>query len=161
MKTADLCDEYPDKVKIVDPVFSSFGKRKSFYGPITTVKVKDDNVLVRKELEEISPGTVLVVDGDASKNCALLGGNLAEIAAANGAAGIIINGYVRDVLELCESDVGVIALGSIPLKSKKEGKGNVNIPLEFGNTTWVPNDYVYVDEDGIIVSSESLDISAE
>ncbi|MFG6113755.1 ribonuclease E activity regulator RraA [Halobacillus sp. MO56] len=157
IKTADLCDEYPEKLSIVDPSFSSFGKKKSFFGPIYTVKVKDDNVLVREALETIPPGHVLVVDGAASKNCALMGGNLAEIAAERGLAGVIINGYIRDLLEVCETDTGVIALGTIPLKSKKEGKGEKNITLEFGNTAWNPGDYVYVDEDGIVVSTEKLE----
>ncbi|WP_431803661.1 ribonuclease E activity regulator RraA [Halobacillus andaensis] len=158
IKTADLCDSYPDKVSIVDPSFSSFGKMKSFFGPISTVKVKDDNVLVRKALETIPAGNVLVVDGMASKNCALLGGNLAEIAAERGLAGIIINGYIRDFMEVCETDIGIIALGTIPLKSRKEGKGQENVTLEFGNAVWNPNDYVYVDEDGVIVASEKLNI---
>lgn len=158
IKTADLCDEFPDKLSIVDPSFSSFGKKKSFFGPVSTVKVRDDNVLVRRALETIPPGNVLVVDGSASKNCALMGGNLAEIAAQRGLAGVIINGYIRDSLEVCETDTGVIALGTIPLKSKKEGKGQENITLEFGNTTWNPGDYVYVDEDGIVVASEKLEI---
>ncbi|SEA01327.1 regulator of ribonuclease activity A [Thalassobacillus cyri] len=158
IKTADLCDEYPNKLSIVDPSFLSFGKEKSFFGPISTVKVKDDNVLVRRALETIPPGNVLVVDGAASKNCALMGGNLAEIAAQRGLAGVIINGYIRDSLEVCETDTGVIALGTIPLKSKKEGKGQENITLEFGNITWNPGDYVYVDEDGIVVASEKLDM---
>ncbi|WP_173918697.1 ribonuclease E activity regulator RraA [Halobacillus sp. Marseille-Q1614] len=159
MKTADLCDHYPDKLSIVDPLFSSFGKRKSFFGPISTVKVKDDNVLVRRALETIAPGSVLVVDGMASKNCALLGGNLAEIAAKRGLAGIIVNGYIRDSTEVCETDIGVIALGTIPLKSRKEGKGEENVTLEFGNTLWNPNDYVYVDEDGVVVASEYLEVT--
>ncbi|GGF10350.1 4-hydroxy-4-methyl-2-oxoglutarate aldolase [Halobacillus andaensis] len=156
IKTADICDRVPEKVRIVDPSFLSLGKKKSFFGPIFTVKVKDDNVLVRKALETIPGGSVLVVDGIASKNCALLGGNLAEIAARRGLAGIIINGYIRDRMEVCEAGTGVIALGSIPLKSRKEGKGEENIAVEFGNVRWNPNDYVYVDEDGILVASEKL-----
>ncbi|WP_254901810.1 ribonuclease E activity regulator RraA [Thalassobacillus devorans] len=158
MKTTDLCDQYPEKVRIVDPAYASFGKKKSFFGPISTVRVRDDNVLVRKALETIPAGNVLVVDGMASKNCALLGGNLAKIAADRGLAGIIVNGYIRDRLEVCEADVGVMALGTIPLKSKKEGKGKTDIPLAFGNTEWNPGDYVYVDEDGIIVSQEPLEL---
>ncbi|WP_028782394.1 ribonuclease E activity regulator RraA [Thalassobacillus devorans] len=158
IKTTDLCDQYPEKIRLVDPSYESFGKKKSFFGPISTVQVKDDNVLVRKALETIPAGNVLVVDGMASKNCALLGGNLAEIAADRGLSGIIVNGYIRDRKEVVEADVGVMALGTIPLKSKKEGKGETDIPLEFGNTVWNPGDYVYVDEDGIIVSPEKLEM---
>ncbi|MFG6148823.1 ribonuclease E activity regulator RraA [Halobacillus sp. B23F22_1] len=156
IKTADICDRVPEKVRIVEPSFLSLGKKERFFGPIFTVKVKDDNVLVKKALETIPSGSVLVVDGAASKNCALLGGNLAEIAAKKGLAGIIINGYIRDRIELREAETGVIALGSLPLKSRKEGKGEENIALEFGNVVWNPNDYVYVDEDGILVASENL-----
>ncbi|WP_026677933.1 ribonuclease E activity regulator RraA [Fictibacillus gelatini] len=158
MKTTDLCDEFYPDVSIAAPLFKSFGKKKSFSSQIATVQVDDDNVLIRKLLETLPPKTVLVVDGKASANCALLGDNLAGIAARRGLAGMIVNGYVRDTADLATIDIGILALGSFPLKSKKEGKGTENILLEFANVKWHPGHYVYVDEDGIVLSPTALEI---
>ncbi|WP_242246042.1 ribonuclease E activity regulator RraA [Bacillus cereus group sp. BfR-BA-01523] len=155
-KTTDLCDEFEKELQICRQSFRSFGKKKQFYGKIETVKVKDDNVLVKEGLQTLREGTVLVVDGGASTNCALLGDNLAAIAQERKLAGIIVNGYVRDSSELKNIDIGILALGTMPNRSVKEGKGERNILLQFGEVEWKPNEYVYVDEDGIIVSDKSL-----
>ena len=156
IKTADLCDAYSESIHVCEPLFRSYGKKQCFYGRIATLKVLDDNVLVKKALETLPAGTVLVVDGGGSMRCALLGDNLAAIAAARQLAGIIINGCVRDVAELKEIELGIFALASMPKKSKKEGKGEENRPLSFGGIEWYPNHYVYADEDGVIVSERLL-----
>ncbi|SEB16833.1 ribonuclease E activity regulator RraA [Bacillus nitratireducens] len=155
-KTTDLCDEFEKELQICRQSFQSFGKKEQFYGKIATVKVKDDNVLVKEGLQTLPEGTVLVVDGGASKNCALLGDNLAAIAEERNLAGIIVNGYVRDSSELKNINIGIVALGTMPNRSVKEGKGERNILVQFGEVEWKPNEYVYVDEDGIIVSDKSL-----
>lgn len=155
-KTADLCDEFPDKVGVCDPIFTSYGSRTSFSGPIATVEVYEDNVLVREALEDIPPGSVLVVDGGGSKRCALLGDRLAAIAASRNLEGIIVNGCVRDSRELREIEVGILALAAHPLKSGKEGKGRRDVPVGFGGVTWTPGHHVYADEDGVVLSAEQL-----
>lgn len=155
-KTADLCDDYSNEIQVMGSSLRSFGKRKKFSGPIVTVKVFEDNVLVRGALETIPAGSVLVVDGGASQRCALLGDRLGEIAQTRGLAGVIINGCVRDSAELAGLDVGILALGTHPLKSKKEGKGETNIPLSFLSMDWKPGHYVYADEDGVIISEKKL-----
>ncbi|MEC3467297.1 ribonuclease E activity regulator RraA [Bacillus tropicus] len=155
-KTTDLCDEFENKLQICRQSFRSFGKKEQFYGKIATVKVKDDNVLVKEGLQTLPEGTVLVVDGGASTNCALLGDNLAAIAEERKLAGIIVNGYVRDSSELKNINIGILALGTMPNRSVKEGKGERNISLQFGQVEWKPNEYVYVDEDGVIISEKSL-----
>ncbi|MGM2630950.1 ribonuclease E activity regulator RraA [Bacillus cereus group sp. Bce040] len=155
-KTTDLCDEFENKLQICRQSFRSFGKKEKFYGKIATVKVKDDNVLVKEGLQTLPEGTVLVVDGGASTNCALLGDNLAAIAEERKLAGIIVNGYVRDSSELKNINIGILALGTMPNRSVKEGKGERNISLQFGQVEWKPDEYVYVDEDGVIISEKSL-----
>ncbi|MFD3449822.1 ribonuclease E activity regulator RraA [Microbacteriaceae bacterium 4G12] len=152
LKIADLCDDYTEQVQVCEPMFRSYGKKTSFYGPIATVKVLDDNTLVRNALETLPAGTVLVVDGGGSLNCALLGDRLAAIGASRQLAGVIINGCVRDTAELQQIDLGILALRSMPKKSKKEGTGQENVVLSFGGIEWIPNCYVYADEDGVIVS---------
>lgn len=155
-KTTDLCDQYLAQLNICEDIFQSFGKRKSFHGPISTVKVFEDNVLVKQALETIPAGSVLVVDGGGSTKCALLGDRLAGIAAERGLAGIIIYGCVRDTADLAKLDIGVLAIGKSPRKSRKEGKGETSIPVSFAGIQWKPGHYVYADEDGVVVSKEKL-----
>lgn len=154
--TADLCDDFRDKVKIADPIFKMFGKRKSFYGPIHTVKVYEDNVLVKKALQTIPEGSVLVVDGGGSTRCALLGDNLADIAVTRKLAGIIIYGCIRDSVEINQMEIGVRAIATNPLKSIKQGKGLEQVGVQFAGINFEPGAYVYVDEDGVLVSEQSL-----
>ena len=155
-KTTDLCDDHSDSLKICDIDFRSFGKVTRFSGKIETVNVFEDNVLVVEALENVEGGSVIVVDGHGSKRCALLGDRLAGIAESRKLAGIIINGYVRDSAELANMNVGILALGTYPLKSKKTGNGERNGTLYFGGIEWKPGEYVYADEDGVIVSKQAL-----
>ncbi|MGG2091761.1 ribonuclease E activity regulator RraA [Bacillus sp. S13(2024)] len=155
-RTTDLYDEYETEVQVCKPLFQSYGKKKQFHGKIETVKVKDDNVLVKQALETLPKGTVLVVDGDGSINCALLGDNLANIARERELAGIIVYGCVRDCIELSKIELGILAIATMPKRSVKEGKGETNIPVSFGGVSWIPGDYVYVDEDGVIVCKKAI-----
>jgi regulator of ribonuclease activity A len=155
-KTADLCDDFSKELEVCKVEFRSYGGRKRFFGPISTVKVWEDNVLVKEALQTIPKGNVLVVDGGGSKDCALLGDRLGEIAQERGLAGIIINGCVRDTVDLGNLEIGILALGSNPLKSKKEGKGERNVTVRFGDMEWKPGYYVYADEDGILIATRPL-----
>ncbi|MCP3762216.1 ribonuclease E activity regulator RraA [Domibacillus sp. A3M-37] len=156
VKTADLCDDHADKLTLVRLELKSYGGKKQFDGPISTVKVFEDNVLVKKALQTIPEGHVLVVDGDGSENCALVGDLLGAIAEERKLAGIIVNGCVRDTAELGAQNIGVLALGSNPFKSIKKGEGETNIPVTFGDAEFVPGHYVYADEDGIVLSVEKI-----
>jgi regulator of ribonuclease activity A len=156
IKTADLCDSFPETVQVCEPMFTSYGSVTGFDGPISTVRVYKDNVLVREALEDLAPGSVLVVDGGGSRRCALLGDLLASIAASRGLAGIIINGCVRDSRELAGIEVGVLALATSPLRSRKQGEGQRDVPVRFGGLAWVPGQYVYADEDGVVVTDGML-----
>src|SRR4051812_191976 len=116
--TTDLSDAHPE-AQVCDPVFQAYGGRPAFAGPIATLKVFEDNALVRDALERPGDGRVLVVDGGGSLRCALLGGNLAVLAAENGWAGVVINGAVRDVDEIDAQPIGVRALAAMPRRSHK------------------------------------------
>ncbi|KAA0966739.1 RraA family protein [Sporosarcina sp. ANT_H38] len=156
IKTADVCDDFSNELQVCSTEFKSYGKNKRFSGPIVTVKVFEDNVLVKDALQSIPEGSVLVVDGGGSKRCALMGGNLGAIAETRKLAGVIIYGCVRDTAELIELNIGVLALGSNPIKSTKEGKGEQDSKLNFGDVEWISNYYVYADEDGVVVSARNL-----
>ncbi len=154
--TADLCDSHEERVRVVEPMFGSFGGRPAFGGPIATLKVFEDNSLVRAELEGPGEGRVLVVDGGGSMRCALVGDQLALLGVKNGWAGVIVYGCIRDAKAIGEMDLGVFALGTHPKKSIKKGAGDRDIPVTFGGVTFAPGQYVYADEDGVIVSDSSL-----
>ena len=157
MKTTDLCDKYGDRLRVAEPIgFRSFGGRVEFHGQIETVQCFEDNTFVRSTLEKEGAGKVLVVDGDGSNRCALLGDNIAELAHKNGWNGMIVFGYIRDSAVLSAIDVGVIALGTNPKKSAKDNLGTVNLTVRFADVDFVPGEFVYVDEDGIVVSDSEL-----
>jgi regulator of ribonuclease activity A len=152
----DLCDQFPDTVDICEPIFRDYGGRDAFSGRIVTIRTYEDNSKVRELLESDGKGRVLVVDGGGSLKCALLGGNLAQLAEENGWSGIILNACVRDRAELVAAKVGIKAVNHCPKKSMKMNRGDVGIPVSFAGVTFRPNDHVYSDKDGVIVSSLEL-----
>ncbi|MFL5494034.1 MAG: ribonuclease E activity regulator RraA [Gemmatimonadales bacterium] len=154
--TPDLCDEFPQHVHAAAPVFHDWGGERSFAGMIETVRVFEDNALVRQVLETPGQGRVLVVDGGGSVRCALLGGRLAALAHENGWSGIVVHGCVRDSAELADIPVGVKALHAVPMKSGKTGTGQRGIPVSFAGVTFAPRAYLYADRDGILVADRDL-----
>ncbi len=155
-QTPDLCDENEGKVKVATPMFQAYGGKTRFHGQIQTVKVFEDNVFVRDMLSEPGAGKVLVVDGGGSLRCALVGDLIAARAQKNGWEGIIVYGCIRDSGVINGIDIGVRALNTNPLKSIKQGAGYKNVAVTFAGVTFEPGQFVYVDEDGIIVSETAL-----
>ena len=154
--TPDLCDEYPDLVSVVEPMLANYGGKDSFAGEIVTVKCYEDNSLVKEHAGKLGLGKVLVVDGGGSMRRALLGDLIANDAFENQWQGIIIYGCVRDVDSLVTLDFGIQAIGSSPLKTQKRGIGDLNIPITFGGVTFNPGEFVYADNNGVIVSAVKL-----
>ncbi|MEO1040585.1 MAG: ribonuclease E activity regulator RraA [Pseudomonadota bacterium] len=154
--TCDLCDAHPDRVRVLEPVFRSFGARASFCGPVETVTTFEDNSKVREAVFEPGDGRVLIVDGGGSLRRSLLGGDLAARAAANGWAGIIIHGAVRDAAELEAEDLGVLALALIPMKTVKRGRGVIGDPVSVAGAVARRGEYVYADRDGVILADAPL-----
>lgn len=155
-KTADLCDEFESLVWVAAPLFHNYGGLASFHGQIVTVKVFEDNVLVREALETQGLQRVLVVDGGASTRCALAGDSLAQLAGDNGWAGIVVNGCIRDSVEIAKIPIGLEALGTAPKKSAKKGTGERDVRVRFAGVTFTPGQYLYADADGIILSKNYL-----
>ena len=154
--TADLCDEFGSLVRVAEPLFEDYGAIESFCGQIATVRVFEDNVLVREALEEEGGGRVLVVDGGGSARCALLGDKLARMAHEHGWSGIVIYGGVRDGVELAGVPIGVKALHAVPRRSGKEGVGDRDVPVSFAGISFDPREYLYADADGIVVAEKDL-----
>ena len=160
-QTADLLDANEARLAagtlhVVAPMFRSYGGRRAFGGPIATLKLFEDNSLVRQALGQPGNGRVLVVDGGGSLRCALVGDQLAELAVKNGWAGIVVYGCIRDSRAIGDMDLGVFALHTHPLKSIKKNVGDSEIPVTFGGVTFVPGQHLYADEDGVIVSRETI-----
>lgn len=154
--TCDLCDDHPDDVRVCEPMFGSFGGREAFGGEIVTVKCHEDNSRVKELLATPGKGKVLVVDGGGSLRCALMGDMIGESAVQNGWEGVVIYGCVRDVDALAELDLGVHAVAAIPLKSVRKGVGETGLDITFGGVTFVQGQYVYADNNGVIVSGKKL-----
>jgi len=157
--TCDLCDDHPDDVRVCEPMFASFGGRETFGGQIVTVKCHEDNSRVKELLATPGKGRVLVVDGGGSMRCALLGDLIGESAVKNGWEGVIVYGCVRDVDALIQLDLGVHALAAIPLKSVRKSIGEVDLPVTFGGVTFTAGEFVYADNNGVIVSARNLLVS--
>lgn len=155
----ELCDQFPDLVQIVEPLFANFGGRETFGGEIVTIKAFEDNSLVREQVAQPGDGKVLVVDGGGSMRRAMLGDMLAEKASKNGWEGIVIYGCIRDVNAIGQTDIGVQALGTHPMKTEKRGLGDLNVDVSFGGVTFHPGDYLYADNNGILISGQKLELS--
>jgi len=151
--TADLYDAHETESQVALPGFINYGSRHKFHGAITTLKVHEDNSLVRSALEKPGGGHVLVVDGGGSMRCALVGDKLARLGRDNGWAGAIIHGCIRDAEVIRGMEFGLQALGTTPRRSAKGGTGQRDIPLTFHGVTFQPGAFVYADEDGILVSA--------
>lgn len=155
ISTPDLSDAAPDAVAVELPLLN-FGQVRQFGGQAVTIKCHEDNSLVKQCVEEPGLGRVIVVDGGGSRRRALLGDMLAEQAAANGWAGLVINGVIRDVDEIGRTPLGVQALGSCPVKTEKRGVGQRDIDIHMGGVVIASGDYVYADNNGVLVCKRPL-----
>jgi regulator of ribonuclease activity A len=154
--TANLCDAFPGLVQVAQPLFREYGGVEKFAGPIETLRVHEDNTLVRETLETLGRGRVLVVDGCGSLRCALVGGRLAGLAQSNGWSGVIVNGCIRDSVEIRQLRVGIRALNAVPMRSGKYGAGERGGTLSFAGVTFAPGRFVYADTDGVLVAERDL-----
>ena len=157
--TPDICDDFMDRLQVLEPVFTEFGGKDKFCGEIVTIKCFEDNSLVKNILGSAGHGKVLVVDGGGSQRCALLGDLLGAMAVQNGWQGVLINGCVRDVEILKGMDIGVRALNCHPLKSNKRNEGQLNVTIGFAGASFEPGQYLYADENGVVVARENLNIT--
>jgi regulator of ribonuclease activity A len=154
--TADLSDKHGEAIRIAEPLFQDYGLRKAFSGQISTVVAPGDNSLVAAAIEETGQGRVLVVDNAAKMDCALLGDRLAFLAYEHNWSGVVVNGCVRDSAELESIDIGIKAIGTFPRRSLQSGGGRRDVPVTFAGLVFRPGDWLYADEDGIVVAKAKL-----
>ncbi len=154
--TSDLVDQHGDRIRTCSVQFRQYGGALRFFGPIRTIKTFRDNALIKAKLSEPGAGSVLVIDGAASLESALVGDLVAGLGLRNGWAGLVIWGAVRDSVALAALDLGIKALGTNPRKSAKNSVGEIDVPVEFGGVTFRCGEWLYSDEDGIVVSDRQL-----
>jgi regulator of ribonuclease activity A len=155
-KTADLCDQFSDELDVCEPIFRDYGGRVQFAGAVRTIKCFEDNSLVRELTASPGNGSVLVVDAGGSLRRAVLGDMLGQKAVDNGWSGVLLYGCVRDTAAIGRMPLGVKAIAVCPLKTDKRGEGQRDIPVRFAGATFRPCDWVYADEDGVIVARRPL-----
>jgi regulator of ribonuclease activity A len=164
ISVCDLCDTYEaefagsnaKQMRLLPDVYKSYGGVASFHGQAHTLRCPEDNSRVREAVVQPGAGRVLVVDGGGMLRRALLGGNLAVTAAKNGWAGILVHGAVRDVAELRAAALGIKALALCPLRTDKRGLGDAGVPVTISGRLVQPGDWVYADEDGVLISGAQL-----
>ncbi len=149
--TCDISDQLHPNVQYLDPIFKSYGGKTAFSGRIVTIKCFEDNSLVEEALKMNGKGCVLVIDAGESLRCAMLGDKRASDAIKNEWEGIVVNGSIRDSVMINSMTIGIRALGVCPRKSIKKGNGKRNLTVDFSNVKFIPNHYLYADEDGVIV----------
>lgn len=135
----------------MEPILHHFGGRAAFAGRVRTVRVYEDNVMVEEALNSINPGEVLVVDGGGSTRCALMGERIAKIAVDRHISGVVINGAIRDSVEVFGLDVGIMALTTSPMRSRKDRVGEVEVEIRFGGVTISNEDWLVADRDGVVL----------
>jgi len=156
--TSTLCDVFADSVDVVEPMFVSFGGRASYGGEITTIKCFEDKGVILKTLEQPGLGKILLIDGGGSMRRALIDSSAAQLACDNGWEGIVCYGSVREVDELEEINIGIHAIASIPVSADEQETGETDVAVNFGGVTFLPEDHLYADTTGIILSPEPLDL---
>ena len=155
-KTADLCDQFSEELEVCEALFRDYGGRSAFAGPIATIKCFEDNSRVRDLVAEPGAGRVLVIDAGGSLRRAVLGDVLAQKAVESGWSGVMVYGCVRDTAAIASMPLGVKALGACPLKTDKRGEGQRDTPVRFAGATFRPGDWIYADEDGVVVARRAL-----
>ncbi len=154
-KTTDLCDAC-DAAQACALPLRSYGAHRAFAGTIRTIRCHEDIALMRDMVGQPGHGQVLVIDGGGSLARALFGDVMAALAARNGWAGLVINGAIRDCIEIDAMAIGVKALGTVPRRGERSGAGEVDVPVSFGGITFMPGRRLVADEDGVIVLPHGL-----
>lgn len=141
------------------------GRRGALHGRITalrpsmkvvgtafTVEVRPgDNLMIHAAMSLAQPGDVLVVDGKGDQTAALMGTIMITACQKLGIAGVVLDGAVRDSLELEEMGFPVFSVGTNPNGPTKLVPGRIGHPISIGGVTVHPGDLVLGDADGVVI----------
>jgi len=154
--TADICDEYSERVFALASGYRNYGGAHKCQGQVVTIKLDRNNSdLIKLLRDEDGTGKVVVVDVG-QVYFAVVGENLMKFANQNNYTGILVNGYIRDTQQIRDIPVALYALGTCPRKYIPVTTGERGIPLSFGGIDFNNGDYLYADNDGVIVTTERI-----
>jgi 4-hydroxy-4-methyl-2-oxoglutarate aldolase len=126
--------------------------RMKVAGPAFTVEVRPgDNLMIHAAISLARPGDVLVIDGKGDLTAALMGTIMMTACQQLGIAGVVVDGAVRDTLEIDEMDFPVFAAGSNPNGPTKNCAGRIGHPVTVGGVTVHAGDFISGDADGVVV----------
>ncbi len=154
--TPDLFDAHRDTVHVSRAGLHHFGGHRSFKGQAVIVNCPEDNSAAVDALTLNGEGKVLIIQGYGTTNYAMLGDLMADKAIQNGWQGVIVNACVRDIEILRSMPLGVMALGVTPRSTIKRGVGSLMDYTAFLNMQIHQNDWIYADENGVLVSDKPL-----
>jgi len=122
-------------------------------GPALTVKSRaGDNLTIHAALNMARKGDFVVVSNEEDSTRSLVGALMAAyLYYDREAAGIVMDGPIRDIDELSQWDFPVYATGTTPGGPYKEGPGEINVPISCGGICVNPGDIIVADQDGVIV----------
>ena len=122
-------------------------------GRALTIKTRSgDNLMLHKALNMAKPGAVIILSNDGGESYrSLIGEIMFTYLASRGAAGIIIDGPIRDIDAVRKMEMPIYATGTNPAGPYKEGPGEINVPISCGGISINPGDIIVMDEDGVIV----------
>jgi regulator of ribonuclease activity A len=152
---ADICDQFPDNFSVLPQVFKPYGKIKKCQGKIETILLEEDNRKLIELLGQEGSERIVVVQCQ-RKDSAVFGDRLAKIAIDHNWGGVIVDGAIRDISTLRDMPICVFASAVYPIRGKQNGGGEIGVTLKVGAVALKPNDYIYADEDGIIISTKEL-----
>lgn len=154
--TAHLSDNM-NRLHSVAAEIRPFHKGGKLVGPALTVKVPPgDNLMVHKAIDIARPGDVIMVDAGGITTQAIIGEIMSNHAASRGAAGMVIDGSIRDVDAIGASSFPVYACGVTHRGPYKNGPGEINVPVSIGGMVVNPGDIVVGDEDGLVVLPQDI-----
>ncbi len=155
--TADICDDnMKENLQILAPNFKNYGGKKKCRGEVITIKLDKSNWgLIDLLKSGDGEGKIIVVD-NAEYFFGVVGDKLMALAKENNWAGFVINGFVRDIEMTKDIDVLLYALGTCPLRNFEKTKSELKIQLSFGGITFNSGNYLYADNDGILLCQKKL-----
>jgi regulator of RNase E activity RraA len=126
--------------------------RMKVAGPAFTVEVRPgDNLMIHAAISMAKPGDVLVIDGKGDQTSALMGTIMMNACRKLGIAGVIIDGAVRDSLEIDDMDFPVFSVGTNPNGPTKNIGGRIGHPISCGDVSVNAGDFILADADGVVV----------
>ncbi len=120
-------------------------------GPAFTVEVRPgDNLMIHAAMTMAKPGDILVIDGKGDRTCALMGAIMVNACKQLKLGGIVMDGAMRDSLELRQLGFPVFCVGTNPNGPTKFVPGRINWPVAVGGVAVSPGDLVVADADGVV-----------